>query len=220
MSACAMFALPVPSLLAFDQERTEGNVHTIYGSERVPCDTPRRKILDPVSPQLLRPVCTSVVRHLQRGKALAPMTLLDGHYLLALDGTAYGSSKTIHGASGLPNVHRHGSIPYWHQLLGAAILPPDRREVMPLMPAPLGRHAGTAQNAGERHAAKRFLATLRQDHPPLQCLVTADRLRANAPHIETLRAHGLHDILGVKAGEHASRFQQVQAAAHAGHGTA
>jgi hypothetical protein len=39
MSAFAMFSLKAPSLLAFDKERAEGNLHTIYGSERVPCDT-------------------------------------------------------------------------------------------------------------------------------------------------------------------------------------
>src|SRR5262245_11937073 len=50
MSAFAMFSLKTPSLLAFDKERAEGNVHTIYGIERVPCDTHMRTILDPVSP--------------------------------------------------------------------------------------------------------------------------------------------------------------------------
>ena len=39
MSAFAMFSLKAPSLLAFDKERAEGNLHTIYGIERVPCDT-------------------------------------------------------------------------------------------------------------------------------------------------------------------------------------
>jgi hypothetical protein len=50
MSAFAMFSLKAPSLLAFDKERAEGNLHTIYGIERVPCDTRMREILDPVSP--------------------------------------------------------------------------------------------------------------------------------------------------------------------------
>ena len=31
MSAFAMFSLKAPSLLAFDKERAEGNLHTIYG---------------------------------------------------------------------------------------------------------------------------------------------------------------------------------------------
>ena len=56
MSAFAMFSLKSPSLLAFDKERAEGNLHTIYGIERVPCDTQMREILDPVSPESLRPL--------------------------------------------------------------------------------------------------------------------------------------------------------------------
>src|SRR5882724_12663714 len=55
MSAFAMFSLKSPSLLAFDKERAEGNVATIYGIERVPCATPMRAILDLVSPTWLRP---------------------------------------------------------------------------------------------------------------------------------------------------------------------
>lgn len=77
MAAFAMFALTSPSLLAFDKERAEGNVHTIDGMERVPCDTRLRDILAPVSPKGLRPVCKSVVRHLQRGQALAPRVCVD-----------------------------------------------------------------------------------------------------------------------------------------------
>src|SRR5262245_51222653 len=98
MSAFAMFSLKAPALLAFDKERAEGNLHTIYGIERVPCDTHMRTILDPVSPKVLRPVFKSVFRQLQRGKAFEPMTFLEGHDLLALDGTEYFSSKTMHCA--------------------------------------------------------------------------------------------------------------------------
>ena len=78
MSAFAMFSLKAPSLLAFDKERAEGNLHTIYGIERVPCDTRMREILDPVSPKWLRPVFKSVFRQLQRGKALEAMAFLMG----------------------------------------------------------------------------------------------------------------------------------------------
>ena len=78
MSAFALFSLKAPSLLAFDKERAEGNLHTIYGIERVPCDTHMREILDPLAPKWLRPVCTSVFRQLPRGTALAPMAFLAG----------------------------------------------------------------------------------------------------------------------------------------------
>jgi hypothetical protein len=216
LSAFAMFSLKAPSLLAFDKERAEGNVHTIYGIERVPCDTHMREILDPISPTWLRPLFKSIFRQLQRGKVLEAMTFLAGHYLLALDGTEYFSSKTIHCASCLHRVHRNGSITYAHQLLGAAIIHPDQRAVIPLMPEPIVNHDGTVKNDCERNAAKRFVAKLRQDHPHLKFIVTEDSLSSNAPHIETLHAHGLHYILGVKEGEHPYLFQQVQVAEHAG----
>jgi len=76
MSACAMFSLTSPSLLAFDKARAEGNVATIYGIARVPCDTYRRELLDPLSPAWLRPLFTNGLRQCQRGKALAPMAFL------------------------------------------------------------------------------------------------------------------------------------------------
>src|SRR6266705_6965348 len=216
MSAFAMFSLKAPSLLAFDKQRAEGNLKTIYGIAHTPCDTRMRERLDPVSPESLRPSFTLVFRQLQRGKALEPMAFLDGHYLLALDGTGYFSSQTIHCTSCLQKVHRNGAITYFHQMLGAAIIHPDRREVIPLMPEPIAKHDGTDKNDCERNAAKRFVAKLRQDHPHLKCIVTEDSLSANAPHIETLQNHALHYLLGVKEGDHAFLFQQIQAAEEAG----
>ena len=216
MSAFAMFSLKSPSLLAFDKQRVEGNLGTIYGIGHVPCDTQMRERLDPVSPESLRPLFKSVFRQLQRGKALEPMTYLDGHYLLSLDGTGYFSSKTIHCASCLQKTHRNGSVTYAHQMLGAAIVHPACREVLPLMPEPIVNQDGTDKNDCERTAAKRFIAKLRQDHPHLKFIVTEDSLSSNAPHIEVLHDHDLHYILGVKEGDHAFLFEQVQAAEQAG----
>ena len=216
MAAFALFSLKAPSLLAFDKERAEGNLATIYGIQRVPCDTRMREILDPVSPASLRPLFKSVFQQWPRGKALEAMMFLEGHSLLALDGTGYFSSTTIHCASCLHKVHRNGAITYYHQMLGAALLHPEKREVIPLMPEPIVKHDGTEQNDCERNAAKRLVAQLRQDYPHLKFIVTADRLSSNAPHIQTLQDHDLRYILGVKAGDHAFLFQQVQVAEQAG----
>jgi len=216
MSAFALFSLKSPSLLAFDQHRVEGNLGTIYAIDRVPCDTQMREILDPVSPESVRPLFKSVFGQLQRGKALESMRFLEDYYLLALDGTEYFSSKTIHCASCLHKVHRNGSITYYHQMLGAALVHPDQRAVIPLMPEPIVKQDGMGKNDCERNAAKRFMAKLRKDHPHLKFIVTEDSLSSNAPHIATLHAHGLHYILGVKDGDHAYLFEQVQAAEQAG----
>jgi hypothetical protein len=216
MSAFALFSLKSPSLLAFDKERTEGNLHQVYGIERVPCDTRMREILDPVEPEGLRPLFKRIFGALQRGKALEDMMFVEGHYLLALDGTGYFSSTQIHCASCLATHHRNGTVTYRHQMLGAALVHPNQRAVIPLMPEPIIKQDGMGKNDCERNAAKRFLTKLRQDHPHLKVIVTEDSLSANAPHIDVLQAHNLHYILGVKEGDHASLFEHVAAAERAG----
>src|SRR5688500_7002798 len=105
MSAFAMFSLKAPSLLAFDKERTEDNLRRVYGIGRVPCDTSMRETLDPVKPEHLRPAFKAVFRGLQRGKALEEMVFVQGHYLLALDGPGYFSSKEITCDSRLAQHH-------------------------------------------------------------------------------------------------------------------
>ena len=216
MSAFAMFSLKAPSLLAFDKERTEDNLQRVYGLERVPCDTSMREILDPVDPESLRSLFKGLFGALQRGKALEEMVFVEGHYLLALDGTGYFSSQQIHCESCLETHHRNGTVTYRHQMLGAALIHPDRREVIPLMPEPIIKQDGTEKNDCERNAAKRFMVKLRQDHPHLKLIVTEDSLSSNAPHIAVLQDHNLHYILGVKEGDHAYLFEQVAAAEQAG----
>jgi hypothetical protein len=216
MSAFAMFSLKSPSLLAFDKVRAEDNLQSIYGIGRVPCDTSMREILDPVEPEHVRPAFKMVFRHLQRGKALEEMVFVEGHYLLALDGTGYFSSQEIHCESCLETHHRNGTVTYSHQLLGAAFIHPDKREVIPLMPEPIVKQDGSEKNDCERNAAKRFVTKFRRDHPHLKVIVTEDSLSSNAPHIETLHAHDMRYILGVKEGDHAFLFAQVAEAEQAG----
>jgi len=191
MSAFAMFSLKSPSLLAFDDERHEGNLQRVYGIGQVPCDTRMREIPDPVDPESLRPLFKSVFGAVQRGKALEDLVFIEGHYLLALDATGYFPSQEIHCESCLERHHRNGTITYFHQLLGAALIHPDQREVIPLMPELIIKQDGTEKNDCERSAAKRLIDKLRQDHH-------------------------LHYILGIKEGDHPYLFEHVAAAERAG----
>jgi hypothetical protein len=216
MSAFALFSLKSPSLLAFDKERTEDNLQRVYGIERVPCDTAMREILDPVEPESLRPLFKHVFGALQRGKALEEIVFVEGHYLLALDGTGYFSSQQIHCASCWETHHRNDTVTYRHQMLGPALIHPDRREVIPLMPEPIIKQDGSEKNDCEREAAKRLIVKLRQDHPHLKLIVTEDGLSSNAPHIQVLPDHNLHYIWSVQEGDHTQLFEQVEAAERAG----
>ena len=210
LSGFALFALKDPSLLAFDDRRHDDNLRSIYHIQHVPSDTYLRTLLDDVEPEKLRPAFRAVFRQVQRGKALEPMVFHNGCYLLALDGTEYFSSTKIHCPACLQRKSKSGQITYYHQMLSASIVHPDKREVIPLMPEPIIKQDGQVKNDCERNAAKRFIEKFRKDHPHLQVIVIEDGLSSNAPHIEELKRNDMHFILGVKEGDHKFLFQHVE----------
>ncbi len=211
MSGLALFVLKDPSLLAFEKRReAPENLRQVFGIEQIPSDTQMRTILDGVDPEGLRPQFTKVFSQLEQGGVLAEMRFMGRYHLLSLDGTQYFSSSTVHCESCLERRNsRTGAITYSHQMLGAAIVHPDHKVVIPLCPEPIIRQDGAEKNDCERNAAKRFFEKLRQDHPHLPLIVVEDALSSNAPHIEELKRHKLRFILGVKPGDHSYLFNYV-----------
>jgi hypothetical protein len=218
MSGFALFALKAPSLLAFEGHRqhNELNLKGIFGIKRIPCDTQMRAIDDEVDPQQLRSAFTGIFRQLQRGKALEPFVFFQGQYLLAIDGSSYFSSEKIQCPSCLEKKSRNGKIAHSHQMLAAALVHPDLREVIPLCPEPIIKQDGDTKNDCERNASRRFLEHFRREHPHLPVIVVEDALSANAPHLNDLRAANLRFIIGVKPGSHAFLFEQMQTAFEVG----
>lgn len=210
MSAFALFSLKDPSLLAFDHRRNDNNMKTLFGIGQVPSDTAMRESLDEVAPSLLRAAYAAVFRQLQRGKALEPFVYYKNCYLLSLDGTGFFSSKKIHCESCLTKTNsKTGEITYQHQMLGAVLVHPDFKEVIPLAPEPIVRQDGNNKNDCERNAAKRLLGQIREDHPRLGLIVVEDALASNAPHVREILKHRMHFILGVKPGDHPFLFDHV-----------
>ena len=214
MSGFAVFSLKDPSLLAFDNRRvTDGNLKSIYHVENIPCDTQMRTILDEVDPGEIRHPFKNIFRVIQRGKALEPMVFFQGCYLLTLDGTGFFSSNKIFSDNCLEKVSKKtGKITYYQQMLGAAIVHPDFKEVIPLAPEFIIKQDGQKKNDCERNAAKRFFEKLREDHPDLPLIITEDALSSNAPHIREAEKYNLHYILGVKKGDHPFLFNRVEEA--------
>lgn len=218
MAGFSMFSLKDPSLLAFDGRRLDDpeNLKTIYGMRTIPCDTSMREILDPVHPDDLRPLFKDAFRPLQRGKVLEKMVFMDQGYLLNLDGTGYFSSNNRYSPACLERKSRKGKITYHLQAVGAAVVHPEFREVIPLCPEIIRKQDGATKMDCERNAIKRMLVKLRQDHPHMKFIVNEDSLASNAPHIRDLQEHDLRFILGVKEGDHKFLFQYVDQAVESG----
>jgi len=148
------------------------------------------------------------------------MVFFERCYLLSLDGTGFFSSKKLHADFCLEKVNKKtGEITYYLQMLGAAIVHPDFKEVIPLAPEFINKQDGQSKNDCERNAAKRFFQKLRKDHPHLPLIITEDALSSNAPHIREAQQYNLHYILGVKEGDHSFLFDQVKTARNEGQTT-
>jgi hypothetical protein len=208
MSSFAMFSLKDPSLLAFERRRAtqEHNLKMIYKLKAIPSDTQMRTILDPLPPDELRSAHNTIFNALQRGKALEKMAYLEEGYLVALDGTGYFSSEKLFSDQCQKKVHADGRLTYSLQMLGAALVHPEHKEVIPLIPEIISRQDGSAKNDCELNAGRRFLTKFREEHPHLKVVVTQDAISPNGPYIRFLTETGCHFILTVKESDHAHLF--------------
>jgi hypothetical protein len=218
MSGFAMFSLKDPSLLAFDKRRCNDpeSLHGVYGIDIIPCDSQMRVALDPVSPDYLRQPFLTLFQHSQRGKALEKFKWMDEHYLLALDGTGIYSSEKVSSIYCLGKRKRNGVTEHYQQLLAAAIVSPDLKEVLPLCPEMIAKQDGAKKQDCERNATRRWLEKFRKEHPHLKCIVIEDGLSSNGPHIKNLMEHDLRFILGAKEKDHVYLFEQMDDALIAG----
>lgn len=213
MSGVAIFGLKFPSLLKYDEDRNDSrikrNLKNLYHIEKAPCDTYLREELDQLDPRQIRPVFKKVLAHVQRGKALKNYLYWHDHYLISVDGTGQYSSDQVFCNNCCQKHHKDGTITYYHQMLGAVIIHPNRREVLPLAPEPIIKSDGYTKNDCERNAAKRLLADIRREHPHLKIIITEDGLASNGPHIECLKSLDMRFILGAKPADHTFLFDWV-----------
>ena len=213
-SALAMFSLKYPSLLQFDQaarddEVIRHNLHTLYGVRQAPCDTQMRSILDPVLPSELRPAFRTLHSALQRGNALQDYAYLDDAYLLSIDGTGVFSSSRVSCPHCCEKKTKNGPE-YYHQLLAAVIVHPDRRTVLPVDFEPITRADGAKKNDCERNAAKRLLESVAKQYPKRRFIVVEDALAANGPHLQALQQHQMDFIIVAKPDGNSTLFKVVQ----------
>lgn len=214
MSGLAVFGLKCPSLLDYDRKRkdpaTELNLRDLYHVGSPPSDTYMRERLDRVDPDALRPAFKKVFALFQRGKGLEGFEYMDGYVLLTIDGTGQFSSSNVCCPQCCVKQHANGVKSYYHQMLGACVVHPDKRNVIPLCPELILNQDGSSKNDCERNATKRFLENFRREHPFLRVIITADGLASTAPNVRMLEDGEFRYILGAKPGDHHFLFEQLE----------
>lgn len=214
MSGLAIFGLKFPSLLQFDKHKEdlviERNLKNLYHVKRTPSDTCLRERLDTVSPNKLRRPFKIIFSFLQRGKVIERYLYFGKYYILSIDGTGQYSSSKVSCKNCCEKHHRDGTVTYYHHMVGAAIVHPDERVVIPIAPEPIVKGDGNNKNDSERNASKRLLKDFRREHPHLKTIVVEDGLASNYPHLSLLDELKLEYIIGVKTGDHAFLFDWIK----------
>lgn len=213
MSALAMFSMKCASLLEFDHSRvlpsTQKNLQNLFSIENVPSDTQMRAIIDDVLPDKLMRALKMLFSLVQRGKELESFKMEDGSILISVDGTGYFSSKSIRCSNCCEKEHKNGSKTFYHHMLSAVVISPNKKEVIPIGVEEIAKQDGSNKNDCERNASARLLADIRRQHPHLKITITEDGLASNGPHVTLLKSLNMSFILGCKADDHKALFETL-----------
>lgn len=212
----SLYSLKAPSMLQFRTmaQAEEYNLGQVYGLGPIPADTQFRQVLDEVSPQQLRTGFRRLFDHFTQQPSLRKAYYAWRDYTcLSLDGVEHFCSKKVSCPFCLQRKHRDGSTSFYHSMLSAAIVHPERSEVFALDHEPIVREDGATKNDCERSAIQRQLDHIERQYPDFKAIMTMDALYSCAPVIRRIEGvkHWRY-MIGVKEKGNAHLFEQFDAA--------
>jgi hypothetical protein len=215
MSAFACMYFQDPSLNEFQrrmqEEQHKNNLKTLFGVENIPQNTQLRDILDEIPSEVMAPIFKDFFNRLRRHKHLEEYAILPNTLLCAIDGTQYHSSKNTHCPCCLTKDHKKAGISYSHAVLQGAIMHPDKKQVIPVMPEAIANTDGSKKQDCETNAAKRFIKNLKETHPRQGFMICGDGLMSHQPMIEIVLNQGMHYLFVAKETDHSYLFEWLEA---------
>ena len=209
--AFSVFFTQEPSFLSFQKHLEEryglSNAKTLFEMSDIPTDNHIRDLLDPVSPSALDPVFADCLDAVRESGDLASFhtTVGQNDLLIALDGTWYFSSETVH-CKNCSTKTKKGKTTYYHGMVNPAIVAPGIPQVIALPPAFVTPQDGDTKQDCEHKAAKRWLTRYGTLHAP-HTTILGDDLYCHQPMCETIRASGLNFILVCKPDSHQTLYE-------------
>lgn len=213
--AFSVFFTQCPSFLAHQklmQERYSlSNARTLFGMRDIPTDNHIRDLLDPVSPEVLHQVFANCFKALQKSKHLDTFRtgIGENDLLLALDGTWYFSSQTIHCKNCSTTTYK-GEKTYYHGMLNPAVVAPGNTRVIALPPEFVLPQDGDTKQDCENKAAKRWIARHGKTYTPLHVTILGDDLYCHQPMCDAIITAGFNFILVCKPDSHPTLYEWLK----------
>lgn len=191
MSAFAMFHFKYPSLNQFETQTTseQVNLQNLFKISKLCSDAHMRNILDQIDPVVLESLYPQGYDLLKQLGVLKEYSTLRGYRVCSVDGVQHFSSKKVSCSSCLTKEHGNGSTTYHHNMLCAALVHPDQKEVFVMGTEPIKRVDGQTKNDCELNAAKRLLDQMGQQYGGEKLIFVEDTLYSNGPHLKQIKQH-------------------------------
>jgi hypothetical protein len=203
LSAFSVFFMGSPSFLGHQRALAEGhgrsNCQTLFGIAAIPTDPYIRSMLDGAPTAAFDPLFFKAIA---TEGVLDPFRRLDGRILIALDGTEHFCSRKIHCPRCSTRKRSDGGTEYFHAFLGASVVAPGHKQVLPLPPEFVAPQDGAGKQDCERNAAKRWLARHGAAVKPYRPVFLGDDLFACQPIAAAVQAAGGSFIFTCKPSSH------------------
>lgn len=209
-----IYSLKFASLFSF-RKRTQAensNLQDVYGIKEIPTDNTLRNILDEVKPGKIRKGFHDLFKRIRKTGVLETYRYWRKHLVVSVDGVEHFCSKSINCKHCMQRKHRDGSTSFYHSMLSAAIVHPDKQEVFVLDNEPIVKQDGSTKNDCERNAAQRLFDHLQSIYSKDFMVFTFDALYACAPVVERLKEISKWEfVIAVKPDGNKSLFRQFEA---------
>lgn len=211
LAAFSVFWTQSPSFLAhqtaMQQAHGQSNAETLFAMTGIPSDNHIRDLLDHVPPEAVFPLFNRIEARLQAQGYLEPYRVLDDQLLIALDGTQYHSSESIHCDQCTVRQHRSGKVSYSHTVVTPVIVAPGRNRVVPLQPEFVTPQDGHDKQDSEHAAAKRWMSRCGEAYRGCKVTLLGDDLYAHQPLCETALEAGFSFVFVCKPSSHKTLYE-------------
>jgi hypothetical protein len=208
LAAFSVFFMQSPSFLAHQTALASGvgrgrsNAHTLFGMTAIPCDNHIRQMLDGAATDHFDAVFAAIVKDVDARGDLAPLRCLDGRVLIALDGSEHYCSRKLTCPHCSTRKRSDGETEYFHSFVGATLVAPGHKTVLPLPPEFVRPQDGASKQDCEPMAARRWLARVGAGYGWLKPVYLGDDLYSRQPMCEAIKAIGGSFLLVCKPSSH------------------
>jgi hypothetical protein len=213
MGAYSVFFTQCESFLEYQREmklaKGRSNAESLFDLANIPSDNQIRNLLDPVSPENIAPAFQRIFKSLERTGVLDGLRSYGNHLLIAIDGTEYFSSQSVHCENCSHRTLKNGKINYFHSVITPVIVQAGNEHVISLEPEFIVPQDGQEKQDCETRAGKRWLEKHGSFYAKRRAIILGDDLYSRQPFCQAIKEQGLHFLLVCKPDSHVMLYESV-----------